>query len=430
MGIRTMSLINKMLQDLDARGGQPGAATVSPEIKPVPPQERAVPWLRLALLGALLAVLGGSGYMAWRMTSNTAPEAPEAPQAAEVPVNIGDGQSQTPTIVPAPAPVPAGSAPASPAAAPALSEEAAPEPAAPAKPPVDPAVPRLPDAGAALAEDAKTANPAQRDSSVMAAARERPANGAPRQATASPVPKKAQPTGGSGVAPARQPSQVDGATGVPAAQPAAKPAAKPATAPAAKATAGRSETTAQRAENAYRRALAGLEDGRVTEAIRHLEEALRAEPRHEAARQTLVSLLIEAKRPEEAIRQLGAALALDPAQPAMAMLLARLQLERGSPGIDTLMRTLPHAAGNADYRAFLAGALQHEERHREAIHHYLAALRISPRNGVWWMGLGISLQADKREPEAAAAFQRALDSGALSADLRGFVERKLKGLAR
>ena len=44
-----MSLINKMLQDLDARGGQPGLAAGAPEIKPVAPPERSFPWLRVAL---------------------------------------------------------------------------------------------------------------------------------------------------------------------------------------------------------------------------------------------------------------------------------------------------------------------------------------------------------------------------------------------
>ena len=42
----------------------------------------------------------------------------------------------------------------------------------------------------------------------------------------------------------------------------------------------------------------------------------------------------------------------------------------------------------------------------------------------------ISLQAEKRNPEAATAFQKALASGALSPELQAFVERKLKQLGR
>ncbi|MCC2955383.1 tetratricopeptide repeat protein [Massilia sp. IC2-477] len=356
-----MSLINKMLQDLDARGGQPGPAAVSPEIRPVQAPERSFPWLRVALLGGLAVVLGGSGYLAWRIQQTTAVEVPVA---------------AAPVSAPAPAAAPV-------AVQPVLAEAApAPEPIQePAQAQAEPApAPPIP------VEPKKAEPPVKKEAA------------APKPVAARPEPAKP------------------------------KAATPPKTTPAA--AAGRVETTAQRAENAYRRGLASLEDGRVTEAMGHLQSALRADPRHEAARQTLVSLLIEARRPDEAIRQLGAALALDPRQPAMAMLLARLQLERGSPGIDTLMRTLPYASGSGEYRAFLAGALQREQRHREAVEHYTAALRTAPQNGVWWMGLGISLQAEKRHAEAADAYQKAQASGTLSAELQGFVERKLKQLAR
>jgi MSHA biogenesis protein MshN len=193
---------------------------------------------------------------------------------------------------------------------------------------------------------------------------------------------------------------------------------------------GRQESASQRAEGEYRRALASLQDGRMTETIAALEQVLRLDPGHEAARQTLVGLLIEAKRSDEAIRHLQAGLALNLRQPALAMLLARLQIERGGSGIDTLARTLPYAANNADYHAFLAGALQRDQRYREASEQYQAALRIVPGNGVWWMGLGMSLQGEKRNAEALEAFQRARASGTLSAELQAFVDRRLQQLGR
>jgi MSHA biogenesis protein MshN len=193
---------------------------------------------------------------------------------------------------------------------------------------------------------------------------------------------------------------------------------------------GRQETGAQRAEGEYRRALANLQDGRMTETIAALEQALKYEPAHEAARQTLVGLLIEANRTDEAVRQLQLGLTLDARQPAMAMLLARLQIERGGSGIDTLLRTLPYAGNDPDYRAFLAGALARQQRHREAAEQYQQAVRANPGNGVWWMGLGISLQADKRNGEALDAFQKARASGGLAPELQSFVERRIQQLGR
>jgi MSHA biogenesis protein MshN len=46
------------------------------------------------------------------------------------------------------------------------------------------------------------------------------------------------------------------------------------------------------------------------------------------------------------------------------------------------------------------------------------------------MGLGISLQADDRLPEARAAFQKAKASGSLEGELPNFVDKKLQQLGR
>ena len=336
-----MSLINKMLQDLDARAGQPGAAPMPADVRLPPAPEPRTRWMRGGLAGGAVVALAAAGGIGWRMM----------------------GEQPPPVVVAVAAPV----APAIPAPKAVLVE--------------------MPAAAPVLVADVAPPAP------VVPAPE-------PEPAPAPPSPKIA---------------------------PASRKPAPPKPAPVAQ---GRIETAPQRVDNAYRRALLVLEDGRVTEAIATLQAGLRIDPRHEPSRQTLVGLLIEAGRTDEAMRQLQAALALDARQPSMAMLLARLQLERGGPALDTLMRTLPHAAGNGEYHAFLAGVLQREGRHREAAEHYQAALRATPGNGVWWMGLGISLQAEKRDPDAVAAFWQALGSGTLSPELAAFVERRLGQLER
>ncbi len=195
-------------------------------------------------------------------------------------------------------------------------------------------------------------------------------------------------------------------------------------------SAGLELTKTQRAESEYRRGLTALQDGRNGEAINALEQAVRFDPRHEAARQTVVGLLIEARRSEEAVRHLQMGLTFDPRQPAMAMLLARLQIERGASGIETLMRTLPYATGNGEYHAFLAGALARESRHPEAVEQYRLALRGTPQNGVWLIGLGMSQQTEKRDAEALDSFKRAKASGTLSPELATYAERRINALSR
>jgi MSHA biogenesis protein MshN len=363
-----VSLINKMLQDLDARQTSATAATHL-YTKPVARREMAAP-SRALLAGAagavvVLAVAGAFGWRHWHKPA----AAKDVPRPVKV-VRVNP--------VPVQAPMPAAPAPTPAPVQPAVIE---PVVAAPAEP-----------AHAATSHPrADTLTRKERRELKRAAQREA------RKLAAAPVHLVA----------ARQKA---GDAGPPAQ--------------------GRDETPAQRAEAAYHRALSSLQEGYVNEAIGALDQALQANPRHDAARQTLVGLLIENKRVDEAMRQLQLGLTLDPRQPAMAMLLARLQIERGGTGIETLMRTLPYAGPNSDYHAFLAGALQRQQRHREAAEQYQAALQGAPQNGVWWMGLGISLQAEKRDGEAVDAFRKSRATGTLNAELLSFVERKIQQLGR
>ncbi|RSZ60106.1 tetratricopeptide repeat protein [Massilia atriviolacea] len=364
-----MSLINKMLQDLDARGSQGGGAAQS-DIRPVGRGERAVPTpvVMGALAGVLILSVGG--VVGWRVLR----QPPVAPVAVVVPAAP---VQQAAIVPPEQLPVPeaaqlAAVAPpvaAAQAAAPAVKRLPAPQAAQPASP--------------ATSESGTGSLPAAREREMARILREQ-----------------------------KMPAKGPASAGVSAPQ------------------AGRQAAGGQGAESVYRRGLSSLQDGRVIDAVAQLEQALAADPRHEAARQTLVGIQIEQGRTAEAMRLLQAGLALDARQPAMAMLLARMQIDSGASGIETLMTSLPAAGANGEYRAFLAGALQRERRHQEAVEQYQAALRSAPENSVWWMGLGISLEAEKRLPEALAAFQRARAGGNLSPELQGFIERKVGALGR
>jgi MSHA biogenesis protein MshN len=368
-----MSLINKMLQDLDARGGAADGAMRQQQLLAVPPAERD---RRPAMLAggalAVLVVVGAAwaGWHHWR-GSATAPVAGAAPVPAAAPASTA--ATVLPPTQPAAVAAPVTAAPKQAASVAAASVAAA----SIAEPPAGPAV-------AAASEPVPTTAKRKRATETVA-----------------PSPRRV-------------------AIDVPASSD-ARPAAG---------TVTRDISPTQMAENTYRRALVALQEGRLSAAMADLERALEIDPRNDAARQTYVSLLLENKRNDDAVRQLRLALGIDPRQPGLAMLLARLQLERGGPALETLMTTLPYAGNSAEYQGFLAGVLQREQRHAEAAQHYRDALKLSPQNGVWWMGLGISLQADQHLPEARAAFTRARSTGALTPELQAFVDRKLEQLSR
>jgi MSHA biogenesis protein MshN len=83
---------------------------------------------------------------------------------------------------------------------------------------------------------------------------------------------------------------------------------------------------------------------------------------------------------------------------------------------------------NPDFHAFAAALYQRLGRHKEAIEQYQSALRLAPSAGVWWLGLGISLQAAERPKDALDAYTRAKSAGNLAPELLGFVDQRLKQL--
>jgi len=183
-----------------------------------------------------------------------------------------------------------------------------------------------------------------------------------------------------------------------------------------------------RAESEYRKAIAAVNQGRVSEAVDSLRNALHQDSLHVASRQLLVRLLLEAGNKDEAIRMLRDGIAGQPAQLGWAMSLARLQVDRGEldSAWQTLDHTLPAAGNNPDYLGFAANVLQRLGRHGEAADQYRKATRIAPADGRWWLGLGWCLDAQGQAAEAREAFLHARQSGNLSPELLALIDQKLR----
>jgi MSHA biogenesis protein MshN len=395
-----MSLINKMLQDLEERRSEGEVVLgLQGQLRAVPEQRRAHrAWWIVSVLLAMVAV----GLGSWFWGRQTAPAAvqPQAALALKMDPDL-DVRPPKPITTQAAAPAPAAPvAPAPVAAAPVATTAPAPVATAPAPVAAAPAAP------------AKTVSetPAAPASAPVVVAKVEPTPPAAPQPAPVVLPATMRASAPAKARPAERTTEFDVPAGVSKQM--------------------KDLTPQQRAENEYRRSVSLMQQGSTTDAMRGLEATLQTDPQHVLARQTLVGLLLEARRTDEAIRRLQDGLALDRSQPALAMMLARLQVEKGElkPAIDTLQRTLQAAGDRADYQAFLAALYQRDQRHKEAVDMYVAALRKAPQNGLWWMGMGISLQADNRLQEARDAFGRARAANSLSPELLAFVEQKLAQL--
>ena len=461
-----MSVINKMLRDLDKRGGMAPreASARAREIESIPlPREKGPARMIVAGAIATIVVVAGALFLVpglhfW--------EKPDVSAKVKLPVPT----VTTPTITQAAPKVAA--APSTPLATNAVATESSPKestatPAVAAQPAQAPAAaaesPKVAMAEppkASATETAKVAAPEQAKATQAAppkAATPEPAKTAqvapPKAATPEPAKAPApEPAKIAQAAPARAavaevakvapPEPAKAAVPEPAKvaiaiTPAADPSVQGATRAPAPDTArsrisvDRQEKSISRAESAaaqYRIGGEWVTRGQVEPAMAAYAEALRLDPSHFAARQALVVLLLERGQMKEAQDLLREGVKVAPGNTSWTMLLARLQVEAGDAAgaVDTLEKGLPNAANQPEYRGFLATVLQMQSRHREAIAHYEASVRLAPDSGRWLTGLGISLEEEKRIPEARDAFRRALDTNTLGRDLQSFVERKLR----
>ena len=379
-----MSLINQMLQDLDARRAAHGVGANLPnDVRPLPIQKSSR--LPVALGGVvLLALVGGFAFYQWQLEQQAVP-----PATLGVPVAV------VPSPVPPPVAEPVKMAPVEP-----LRMEPAPSVAS-----------TLPEAGASLR---------------MADFIEPPADKKAEAKAVSAVPARPMP------AAAKQADER--ATKEAAERPALAAPALLTQAPAKLAKPPMIERTEalgsprERAESEYRKAIVAVNQGRVAESMDGLRNALRQDGFHVASRQLLAKLLLEAKQSDEAIQVLQDGLQGQPAQLGWAMSLARLQLDRGdlAGAWQTLNYSQLAAGNNADYQGFSAHVLQRLGRHKDAAERYQVAARLSPGDGRWWLGLGLSWEAEGRSSDAREAFARAKQSGNLSAELMAMIEQKLR----
>ncbi|RJG06394.1 hypothetical protein D3870_10555 [Noviherbaspirillum cavernae] len=397
-----MSLINQMLQDLDARRSEvPGTGTYGSQVRVVGKRgsRTHIAWWIVLAVAVILA-----GVVAWLLLR-------PAPAASTARTENRPSTPVKAAAVPAPSATPV--APVAPVAPTASSQEKIDTATAPNVLPASDVKP------VAKMVQAQVLTPPSEPplASKQAAVQDKPAKSI-KPAVSVPV-AKARET-------AEEPIREQ-------AHPAPRMAKLPEpSVPVALNKQVKESSPAQRADNEYRKALQLRQHGKTSDAVASLEQVLQLDAQHAAARQVLVGILLESRRQDDAFRRAREGLDIDPAQPGLAMIASRLQLEKGElrPAIDTLERSLRYALDRADYQAYLAALLQRDTRHKEAVEHYLVALQKSPQNGVWWMGLGISLQAEHRMSEAEEAFSRAKGSNSLSPELLAFVESKLTQLQR
>lgn len=367
-----MSLINKMLQDLEARKnaplGKPSAEPIFRDLHAVsdPGLRR---WAVPLLAGAAVVMIALAGWYTWSHRDSEFSSPLAATKNGAV-VDVPNTPAVTPAAVAAvtraPAPVMAATV-----NAPAMPKDHAPKRVAAIKP-----VPRTP-----------------------------PPTVVPKPAPRAAVAASAQPP--AVTAPAHTSGTDSDAAGT-----------------IEKRTL--TLTPEQRAENRYRAAAQQMQQHQVVEAEQGLRAALEEDPRHIGARDLLAALLLERGRMDDARQVLEQGLSVVPGQASFTTLLARIYVEQNAEpkAIALLEQQRRGAKPNPDTLALLATLYQRAARHGEAIVAFKEALAQRPLEGKWWLGLGISQEAEQNWNEARFAYERVRDTN-VDSRLARYAEQRL-----
>lgn len=170
--------------------------------------------------------------------------------------------------------------------------------------------------------------------------------------------------------------------------------------------------------------------GQVAEGLDLLYTAVNEDEVNSKARVTLALKLIEQGQKDLAIDMLEDGLKKYPEHTDWSKLLARIYIDNKNfiSSEEVLARTMPSISEDPEYHALYAATLQNLSKHEQAALTYRNLVQVQPNNGIWWMGLAISLEAISRKKDAMFAYRNALNGQLLTPDTQRFILERIRYL--
>lgn len=143
------------------------------------------------------------------------------------------------------------------------------------------------------------------------------------------------------------------------------------------------------------------------------------------SREAALDLMREAVAVAERAYQSGTLAAGSPVLASLVRELARMELAEGRVNrvLELLTRLEPALAGQADLWAVRGNAAQRLARHQESVHAYLQALELRPEEPRWMLGAAVSLAALGRLEEAAVQAEKARASATVSPEILTYLRQ-------
>ncbi|WJG09705.1 tetratricopeptide repeat protein [Aliiglaciecola sp. LCG003] len=166
-------------------------------------------------------------------------------------------------------------------------------------------------------------------------------------------------------------------------------------------------------------------------AIELLKKLLQVAPDNDAARKRLASMQFANGNQLQADHVLIEGMSRQPDNYDLRLMRARLYVQMKNPikAHDLLAQYNLNAVQAPDYISYRASLAQKVERFAQARLDYLALTQSQPANAKWWLGLAVAEERlDHRQP-ALEAYQHAKELNQLSSEVSKFVEQRIQYLA-
>jgi tetratricopeptide (TPR) repeat protein len=182
----------------------------------------------------------------------------------------------------------------------------------------------------------------------------------------------------------------------------------------------------EQANMSYDQAIKQLNSGSTAQAIAQLNTILNKLPDYKPARVALAATLINQGRNVEAEKTLLAGLQEDPGYSPYAELVAHLLVQNNH--IDEALKALKKAQPNSisenpDYFAFMAALYLQQGQYEQSATLYQQLTTFNGKNANWWAGLSISLRKLGQLQKAGQAFQQAKNADNLSPELAAYLQQ-------
>ncbi len=170
-----------------------------------------------------------------------------------------------------------------------------------------------------------------------------------------------------------------------------------------------------------------INQGLFSSAEKELKALIKEHSDYHPARELLASVYLQTARNSDLVSVLEDGIKLFPQHVSYRVILAQYFAQQQQ--WENVLKLLGDKTPNSEHALILkALASQQLKQHELAVSSYQTLLKMKPNRGDWWLGLSISLEALKQNQPALQALQRAQNDARLSASQLSYVQHRIAAL--